>query len=745
MRKITFLIALILVVGLVQAQAYKPEQGKYYHIMQTSSQLYIGATAETQPAVQTLVNHRSQSFQFVPVAGKDDTYHLLNRMGMYLNKFAAEEWNYWTSIFESTVNGLYSEWVIVGATAAEVRLQLVENGLYLASDGIEENAYLYVDKSAEHANGLFSIVEAAADPDPEFSISETNVVIELEPEAVFPLNFRAADFMDNINVTVSAGFDVFTSVYTPQDMIDNNGNLLLEIYAYGAEVGDTGVVEFSYTKLDEKVVLDTVYVTPVPMYTRHNIVHNNSGLVIGTQSTSAYPALTQNEGAVSQRFLLRPVNPGVDDSLFYLVQDGYYRMFRRVPGHGWNTDLGTSGDFAKWKIVDRGNGIVSLMNFEQIEANKVLGADGLTADSRLYHDKTWSAGNNTEWRITEAFIPDETTSNLRAINISTGILDKDFDPAVTEYTIHLAMDVDTVLVSGLKAWSQMSLEGDSTVLTRDAKSMVLAGIGSDGVTRTEYSFTIGQDINFSQWDADGATGALTNPTRYGWKCDSTANWTVANATTAGTNRYIDNPANFKHNGVEGWTGRILYLRWDGAVTANGVYSVPVYLEGAKLYQFKGKLAWNSVVPAEATSAVFSLAVNSARDNSGTSYGSEIFVIDATDLLNLHDASFNITAPADGVYYLTIANSVPLLAAFADMSIEQPTSVDNPNARPEVYASVSGRLVNVYGVQAGDQVKVFNMSGQMIGESVANSSVASFNLNAGAYLIKVNNTVLKVVK
>lgn len=745
MRKITFLIALILVVGLTQAQTYTPEQGKYYHIMQNSSQLYIGATAETQPAVQTLVNHRSQSFQFVPVDGKVDTYHLLNRMGMYLNKFAAESWNYWTSIFENSVNGLFSEWVIVGATSTEIRLQLVENGLYLASDGNAENDYLYVDKAAENANGLFSIIEASADPDPEFSISETNVVIELEPEAVFPLNFRAADFMDNINVTVSAGFDVFTAEFTPQDMADNNGNLLLEIYAFGAEVGDTGIIEFSYTKLSEKVVLDTVYVTPVPMYARHNIVHNNSGLVIGTQSTSAYPALTDNNGEVSQRFLLRPVNPGVDDSLFYLVQDGHYKMLRRVPGHGWNTDLGTSGDFAKWKIIDRDNGTVSLMNFEQIAASKVLGADGLTPDSRLYHDKTWVAGNNTEWRITDAFIPDETTSTLRTVNFSTGILDKDFDPAVTNYTIHLAMDVDTVLVSGKKAWSDMTLEGDSTVLTRQSPSMVLKGIGSDGVSSTEYTFTIGQDISFSQWDADGAKGPLTNPTRFGWKCDSTAVWAVANATTAGSNRYIDNPAGYKHNGVEGWTGRVLYLRWDGAVTANGIYSVPVYLEGGKPYKFTGKLAWNSVVPAEATSAIFSLAVNTARDNSGTSYGSEILVVDAIDLLNLHDLSFNITAPSNGVYYLTIANSVPLLAAVADMSIDLISSVDNPNARPDVYASVSGRLVNVYGLNAGDQVKVFNMSGQVIRESVADSNVSSFNLNAGVYLIKVNNTVLKVVK
>lgn len=730
---------LLLVVGL-SAQNFQPQAGVYYNITQLSSQLVIGAQ-ETQPVVQTLTNHRSQAFQFIPVTGNPGVYYMRNMAGMYLNKMSGESWNYWTSIFEDRANGAFSEWMIEGAEASEIRLKLMENNLYLASDNTTENSHLYVDKSSTHANGLYKIEVSAAEPTPIFTMFERNLVIEIEDIRPYPFRIRAEDFLDNIEVEISAGFEVLNPIYTPQDFVDAGGTAYVEIVVDGAQVGDTGKMVFSYTKLGVKYLLDSVYITPVPDYKRYHIVHASSGLVIGKQSTSFFPALVENTFDETQQFILREVNPGANDNMYYLVQDGEYRMLRKVITSNWNTEYGYSGDEAKWTITEMPNGTVSLTNYV---TQRVLGTDSDSPDSRIYCDKVYSAGSRMEWIIEEAVGLDEETSMLRNVVLSAGLLETVFDPEVKSYNVLVPADAEEVTITASPRSALMDMTGSPAVITPANPTATITGISGNAQNQTAYDFSW-KPIVFSQWDAEGSKlAARSVPSQWGWRSSTTASWAAANATTAGTMRYIDNPANYKYNGEEGWTGRILYLRWDGSVTVDGVFSFPVTLEGGKKYNFSGKYAWNSVVPDGIESAMFIIGINSAPDNSGASVASEFFIAEAAELLNLRDASFEFTAPVSGVYYLTIANNTALLAAVADLKIESPTSIDQTRNN-SIFVTVSDNQLIVVGTQPNELVRVYNMSGQLVKQQTATSDQTNINLSTGVYLIRVNNQVLKVVK
>jgi hypothetical protein len=63
----------------------------------------------------------------------------------------------------------------------------------------------------------------------------------------------------------------------------------------------------------------------------------------------------------------------------------------------------------------------------------------------------------------------------------------------------------------------------------------------------------------------------------------------------------------------------------------------------------------------------------------------------------------------------------------------------------LYANVANQYVNVHGTLAGDNVKVYNVSGQLVKQVIANSTITSLNLGSGVYIIKVNASVMKVIK
>jgi hypothetical protein len=253
-------------------------------------------------------------------------------------------------------------------------------------------------------------------------------------------------------------------------------------------------------------------------------------------------------------------------------------------------------------------------------------------------------------------------------------------------------------------------------------------------------------LTFDKWAAGSETSGT--PNQYGWK-SLNATWGSTNSPNTWTSRYFDNPVGFMYNGVAGWTRRALYINWDGS-PAPGVYSYPVSLEGGKSYTFTGKYAWSSITPMDTSnpldtlSSTFTFAINPLSDNTGTPIASVDLVVKPSDLLNLHDVKLTFAPVTSGIYYLTINNNDAIEAAVADLSISETTGFKNP-VSSSIYATVSNQTINVHGTLAGDAVKVYNISGQMVKQLTANSDITSINLKSGVYLIKVNATVLKVVK
>jgi hypothetical protein len=405
MKKLFTSLCLFMAIITVYAQNFVPNPNKQYNIVQTSSNLVVGPTqvggiSTTQPAVVTLANLKSQAFSFVPVSGKTDTYYLLNAEGNYLNKVnaASLSWDTWDVVFETTTAALSSEWVISGTDSTAIRLMCNFNSKYLASDGVVDGSGLYCDKAVDNANGLYQLKVATIDLTPKFNLSES-LVLQVESMQPYPIWFTAANQTYNINATASAGFSVNQSTFTPTDFANGGGKASLYVNATTAAIGDSGKVIFSYTLAGVTHKIDSAKIVLVPDYPRFFIMNKDTSLVVGSDSImDPYPVLIPKavgDPDPTQNFIFRPVNPGVTDSLYYMIQDATYQMMRKDASSNYNTQYGFSSDEAKWKITPLTDGSNKIVNFviNSTPANAAfcLGTDGITYLSRLYDNKTFSA------------------------------------------------------------------------------------------------------------------------------------------------------------------------------------------------------------------------------------------------------------------------------------------------------------------------------------------------------------------
>jgi hypothetical protein len=389
MKKLFLSLCLLMAISYVHA-AFVPTAGVEYYVTQIPSNTVIGASGSTSGSfavLQTPINDISQPITFIPVDGKPGIYNLKNRKGNYLTKSTN---NTWDIIFQSTLNGTYSEWSILGDVSTSI--QLINNNLqtYLAPDTTTPGSGLYA-KPTTNTNGIYSLVVAPV-PAPALTLLQKVITIEIEKDVrTYPFYFNAIFFTDNIDITPSAGFTIDKSTFTPADFAA--GTVKIEIGTTVA-IGDTGKIVFSSTHAGVITKLDSVKVTPVATYARKFIQHVIDGLVIGNNSTDGTPSLTSNINDISQKFFLRPVHPALNDSMFYIVQDGYYKMLRKFIATTYNTEFGYAGNEAIWTLKTQTDGKLKISNFV---TGHDLGTDGTTANSPVYDDKTWAAGGNHEW------------------------------------------------------------------------------------------------------------------------------------------------------------------------------------------------------------------------------------------------------------------------------------------------------------------------------------------------------------
>jgi hypothetical protein len=754
MKKLFISLCLLLAIASVYAQNFVPDPTQQYYIQGLNSGLYIGVVTEgtTQPALTNLQNLASQAFNFIPT-GAPDTYNLLTVDNMYLNKKSTDWDANWMTIFEPTANGTSSEWVLTGTDSTSVIFMCNANSKYMGFDGSSVGSSLYCDKGLNNWSGTFALKVAHVDVSPKFKVLSNNLVFEIEKtRQSYPMIISASNQSNTINATVSNGFSISQSTFTPKDFADGGGKIQIDLSAPTANIGDTGKVVFSYTSGGVIHKLDSAIVTPVAEYERLLIRNNGGNQVIGSSSSNALkPVLVDldpnidNDGPM--QFFFRPVHRNVTDSLFYIVQDGDYKALMKDLGSHYEVDLGTLGDsLSVWKIIPHPNGIKQLYNV----VNKLsLGCDGVYNTAGIWCDKAFNlnptSGPWSEWTfVSAATALDISSSVLSSVTLSTGFLDKPFVGATTSYNVLVPADIDTVKVSGntQSILSTIAINPDTLV---GGKPSVLSVVSQDSTSTTTYNFNLVK-MTFDKWAA-GGENAL--PTKYGWKCPN-AKWALANTADSTYSRYFDNPLGYKYNSSD-WTGRALLLNWDGNVTDTVAYSYPVILDGGKSYTFTGKYAWSSVtivdlttIPESTPNAKFTFGINTAANNSGSSVASLDLEVVSGDTLNFHDAKLTFTPATSGVYYLTIKNNLAIKAAVADLSISEVTGLNNALSS-SVYATVSKQTINVHGTLAGDAVKVYNISGQLVKQLTANSDITSINLNSGVYLIKVNANILKVVK
>lgn len=171
------------------------------------------------------------------------------------------------------------------------------------------------------------------------------------------------------------------------------------------------------------------------------------------------------------------------------------------------------------------------------------------------------------------------------------------------------------------------------------------------------------------WDASVDINTTTSfPNNYGWAVSTNQSiWNYANSSSGV--RYIDNPANYTYNGNP-WTGRAMYIRWDGSPNTSATYSYPVFLEACKNYVFSGRYGWNSNASGTST---FSFGINTSPDNTGTMISSGTFTVTDANRLKLYDATLSFAPTVTDVYYLTIQNDKAMLGVVADLDIIESTN------------------------------------------------------------------------
>ena len=154
-----------------------------------------------------------------------------------------------------------------------------------------------------------------------------------------------------------------------------------------------------------------------------------------------------------------------------------------------------------------------------------------------------------------------------------------------------------------------------------------------------------------------APNTAGRPSDYSWRYHGTTVtnlFSTANSTTAGTSRYMDVNASsggnlHTLNGAT-YTGRLLFVRWDGSSIQNTVYRYPVLLEANTTYNF-------SMLHAYITNATGArtMTIGIGKDTSlAARFATHVFTTSGTRALKKEDFAF--TSQGAGVYWLTLTGN-----------------------------------------------------------------------------------------
>ncbi len=716
MKKI-YIFLVLLVTAFNSFAAFVPDPSKLYNIKQTNSGLVIGALDNT-PCLQTVNQRKSQAFSFIPVAGLNDTYYLRNEDGKYLNKLSTVTWDYWSVTYEDAPTGNNSEWVIEGEITG-FRLMLTNNSKYLASDNTTNGAGIYCDKLVDNPNGVFTLEEATVIYE-VFEVAEKNIELNVEKDYLpYPLNITTSGIFENIYTSATSGFTMDKTTITPEDVTAGSGKVVVKVSST-APAGTKGNVYFSIGFGDELVVFDSVAIKSVEKQERFFIMNaGDTSKVIGQHSTENAPALQLNTEDITQMFLLREVNPGVNDSLYYVIQDGGYKMMMKEISSGWSTVYGAPCEEAKWKITKE---TATESSFKNVVTGKYLGADGLSVDGRLYDDKalvqTPTESPFTLWKI---------------VNAASAIVPERFELSDNNYPLEVETGFQscpvTIISSGIKQDINVSVSNgftiDKTVVTPkelkdnggkyNVRISTKTVAGTTGTVIFSKGTTPLDTVNVKSVD-------VTN--RYSIENRSAAGLTLGNHSKANAPALAvitnDDSQKFILRSVNPGVNDSLYF-----IIQDGDY---------KFMKKSPDNGWDVIFGGQSDEAKWRL-----NHQEGGAYTIITNVLTGKDLgtddiiadSRLWDDKTFVAAPTAKPYCEWKFTEIP-------MALER-THSNN------LKAFVTGNFVNIKGTIAGDNVMVYNIYGQKVMRIEAESDLTTFSLNNGIYIIKVKDSVLKIVK
>ena len=338
---------------------------------------------------------------------------------------------------------------------------------------------------------------------PTFSFVDTILNVENNGKAY---QFRVKsdnNTVDTLYVSASDGFSLSKDKYTADDMI--SGSFIVKVKTL-ANVGTTGKLIFYSSYSGVEFQKDSVDLVSIAVSPRYYIKHNAGGLVIGNHTSGLYPALTEKTGAATQKFFLRKVNidPAASVDTFNIVQDASYLVMKKVATSNWDTELGIPDDNAKWTRQDMGSGIYTITN---TATNKVLGTDAVTANSRLYDDKAYSAGGNMEWLFVDASTED---ASLLSLSLNAGTIMEEFNSDSLTYTAVLPYGTASVTPTAVATISGATITGaDAVDVSSGAGTSTIVVTATDGTTQRTYTITYSYAPNTDASLSDLKVGGTT--------------------------------------------------------------------------------------------------------------------------------------------------------------------------------------------------------------------------------------------
>ena len=329
-------------------------------------------------------------------------------------------------------------------------------------------------------------------------------------------------------------------------------------------------------------------------------------------------------------------------------------------------------------------------------------------------------------------------ARLASISSPMGFLTPSFLPDSLTYSFYAPY---SSVLSAIAINDGVTMTGSPATPTKSSPNVAISTKSKDGTATKDYTVKT-TFMPFTSWSGEGKTGAGSEPFYWGWNCSNSANATAFTQSGSGANRFQDVTTGWNFNDgstTTAWTGRVLYLRWDGSggTTTASYFTFPVYLEACKTYEFSTKYAWvnNASAP--------TLAFSFSTDRLGSSpLITDNAVCSATKQL-FQKKTILVSPSVTGVYYLTIKQptAVGALTAIADMKlVESTTATINPSVSSLAFTNVAKSFdIKVSGNALADTIKLNAPVGITLSKSYILASDAPCGVTVTA---SINNLLTK---